>query len=160
MDVALLTAAVPKGRVEQRPLFSDEILFVMSRNHPLAGKKSLTPADLKHSTLLTSNRVPRGESRWFLSAVFGKATPRLRFEYLPLTEAMIDLARAGQGVAILSEWIATPHMKGGDLVAKRLAAGPLRRPWRIAWQKSHRDAAQRLAAALAAFAPHPSLSFF
>jgi LysR family transcriptional regulator for metE and metH len=160
VDVALLTAGVPRGRTDQRPLFSDEIIFVMARSHPLASKKSLTPNDLQTNTLLTSTRVPKGESRWFFKEVFGKARPRLKFEFLPLTEAMIELARAGQGVAVLSEWVASPHLKAGDLVVKRLSSGPLQRPWRIAWQRPHREAAMRLGAALVATAPHPTIPLF
>jgi LysR family transcriptional regulator for metE and metH len=160
VDVALLTTAVTRGRVDQRALFSDEIIFVMSRSHPLAAKKSLSPDDLEQSTLLTSSRTAPGESQWFLKQVFGKARPKLRFDFLPLTEAMIDMARAGHGVAVLSEWVANPHLKTGDLVVKRLSSGPLRRPWRLAWQKPHREAALRLGAALAATAPHPSVSLF
>jgi LysR family transcriptional regulator for metE and metH len=160
VDVALLTTAVTRGKVDQRPLFSDEIIFVMSRTHALAAKKSLTPADLERSTLLTSSRAAPGEALWFSKQVFGKARPKLKFELLPLTEAMIDMARAGHGVAILSEWVANPHLKTGDLVVKRVSSGPLRRPWRLAWQKPHREAALRLGAALAATAPHPSISLF
>jgi len=153
VDIAMLTAAEVKGGLEQAPLFSDEIVFVVAKTHPLAQKKALTPRDLKSATLLSSSRVSPGESHWFLSSVFGRARPRLHFERLPLTEAIVDLTRAGLGVAILSKWIAAPQLKGGDLVAKRLTTGPLLRPWRLAWQRHHRDAAMRLGAALATTAP-------
>jgi LysR family transcriptional regulator for metE and metH len=91
--------------------------------------------------------------RWFNSRVFGRARPRLRFQVLPLTEAILDLARAGMGLAILSEWIASPHLAKGDLVMRRLTSGPLERPWRIAWRREIGDAAHRLLSAIQATAP-------
>jgi LysR family transcriptional regulator for metE and metH len=160
VDVALLTTSAPRGDVDQTDLFSDEIVFVMSRTHPLASRKTITRDDLKRATLLRSSRLPPGEAMWFMRAVFGRAKPRLTFEELPLTEAIVDVARAGRGVAALSEWIAGPHLQSGELVARRLNTGPLLRPWRLAWRKSHRDAALRLGKALAGTAPHPSRMLF
>lgn len=158
IDVALLTSSpVPPGPLGERPLFSDEVVFVVSTTHPLAARKHLTIADLKSATLLTS-RTPDEESRWFMRSVFGRAKPRLRFERFPLTEAILDVARAGMGIAVLSEWIAAPHLGRGDLVAKRLEAGPLCRPWRFAWRRDVEATALRLLAALELAAPRSALA--
>ena len=146
--MALLTTAHSSSReIEVRPLFADELVFVMAASHPLAAKKRLTRADLQAHPLLTS-RVPASTSSWFMSAVFGRARPRLRLEVLPLTEAIIDAARAELGIAALSEWIAGPHLERGDLVARRLTSGPLHRPWRLAWRRAVGEPAERLLVAL------------
>ncbi|AFE09405.1 LysR family transcriptional regulator [Corallococcus coralloides DSM 2259] len=153
LDVALLTTStVPRAGLETRPLFSDEIIFVVAASHPLASRRALTREDLREHTLLTG-QTPAAESHWFMTQVFGRERPRLRVERLPLTEALLDVARAGLGVAVLSEWISTPHLGKGDLVVKRLASGPLRRPWRMAWRKEVGDAALRLLAALESTVP-------
>ncbi|RKH53541.1 LysR family transcriptional regulator [Corallococcus sp. AB049A] len=153
LDVALLTtSSVPRAGIECRPLFSDEIIFVMAASHPLASRKALTRDDLREHTLLTG-QTPAAESHWFMAQVFGRERPRLRIERLPLTEAILDVARAGLGIAVLSEWITTPHLGKGDLVVKRLASGPLRRPWRMAWRNEVQDAALRLHAALESSVP-------
>ncbi|WP_164018967.1 LysR family transcriptional regulator [Pyxidicoccus trucidator] len=153
LDVALVTTSpVPRSGFEERQIFSDEIVFVMSAAHPLASRKALSREDVRESTLLTG-QTPQAEAHWFMTQVFGRERPRLRFERLPLTEAILDVARAGMGVAVLSEWIASPHLGRGDLVVKRLASGPLRRPWRMAWRREVGDAALRLLAALESTAP-------
>jgi LysR family transcriptional regulator for metE and metH len=153
IDAALLTTGrVPAGSLRERPLFTDEVVFVMARDHALAARRALTRADLRAATLLTSN-VPPAEAQWFMRQVFGRERPRLRLERVPLTEAILELARAGMGVAVLSEWIASPHMSAGDLVVKRLASGPLRRPWRLAWRRELGAAGERLLAALEATVP-------
>ncbi|NMO14375.1 LysR family transcriptional regulator [Pyxidicoccus fallax] len=153
IDVALVTSSpVPHAQLEERHIFTDEVLFIMSSSHPLASRKALTRDDLRETTLLTG-QTPPAEAQWFMKQVFGRERPRLRFEQLPLTEALVDVARAGMGVAVLSEWIARPHLDKGGLVAKRFASGPLRRSWRIAWRREVGDAALRLAAALETTAP-------
>ncbi len=148
IDVALLTTAEVPARLGEQALFADEVVFVLAASHPLAAHAALTQADLRAATLLTAP-PPAGELRWFLSRVFGRARPTLAFQRVPLTEAIIDLSRAGMGVAILSEWIAAPHLVRGDLVVRRLTSGPLHRPWRIAWRPEIAPLIPRLCTALA-----------
>ena len=158
VDIALVTTSpVPRGAFGERSLFADEVVFVVAAGHPLAGKRALTRADLRAHALVTSP-TPASEARWFMARVFGRTRPRLRLERFPLTEAILDVTRAGMGIGILSEWIAGPHLGKGGLVAKRLASGPLRRPWRIAWRNDAAAAAARLHGALVATSPRALLA--
>jgi LysR family transcriptional regulator for metE and metH len=156
IDIALLTTSqLPsgsRGKLLEQPLLSDEVVFVVAASHPLAHRKSLTRADLRGHTLITSN-APPAEARWFLASAFGRRVPKLSFLRFPLTEAVMDAARAGMGVAVLSEWMASGYLDTGELSIRRLAAGPLRRPWRIAYRREAALAAQRLAGILANAAP-------
>jgi LysR family transcriptional regulator for metE and metH len=167
IDVALLTTSSIRdakgagGSFAERPLFSDEVVFVVSASHPLAAIPSLTLGHLRaHSLIISSSSL--AERRWFLSSIFGRRRPKLEFIVLPLTEAIIDAARAGMGVAVLSEWIANPYLGSDDLVLKRLASGPLRRPWRVAYRRELASQVESLLIALANAAlelqtPHPRL---
>jgi LysR family transcriptional regulator for metE and metH len=151
LDVALITTSVVgkqrAARLAERPLFSDELLFVVSSDHALAPRRALTPDDLRRYPLLTATTRP-DEGRWFRRMVFGRERPDLRVERLPLTEAILDSARAGLGVAVLSEWMAGPHLGRGDLVTKRLVQGPLERRWRFVYRREVADAALQLLPAL------------
>jgi LysR family transcriptional regulator for metE and metH len=151
LDIALLTTSRIRPPLRDQPLFADEIVFVLAASHPLADRPHLTPDDLRAHPIISSTNTPDPELRWFAHAVFGRRQPsveRLRF---PLTEAIVDAARAGMGIAVLSEWIAQPYLDP-TLVAKRLRK-PLRRPWRIAYRPQAADRARQLAAALAGLAP-------
>ncbi|HEX7663598.1 MAG TPA: LysR family transcriptional regulator [Polyangiaceae bacterium] len=147
IDIALLTTArTPKGCLEA-PLFTDEVVFLVAASHPLAEKTFLTLADLMSNPLIVSSQTPPAETKWFLNAV-AKGKPIgsevLRF---PLTEAIVDAARAGMGIAVMSEWIATTYLGAGDLVVKRMKK-PILRPWKIAYRKALATEAKQLAAAL------------
>ena len=137
---------VQKENQPEKLVCEAEVLF--EDNGPLTGMKLVG---------FSLWRAPDGEVQWFFTRVFGSARPRLKLERLPLTEAILDVTRAGVGVAVMSEWIALPHLTKGDLVAKRLATGPLRRPWRIAWRAEAAEAAARLFPALEATIPHARL---
>lgn len=154
IDLALLTTAeVPKARgLAEAPLFSDEVVFVLGARHALAHARHLTPALLQTEPLITGN-TPPAEARWFTSSVFGRRVPKLHYLHFPLTEAIMDAARAGMGIAVLSEWMASAYLGSGDLVVKRLASGPLRRPWRIAYRREAHATAERLRGALQSAVP-------
>lgn len=151
IDVALLTTSKVRAPIRELPLFADEIVFVVAADHPLAERAAITAADLRAHTILGSTNTPEPEIRWFGHAVFGAKIPALDRLGLPLTEAIVDAARAGLGVAVLSEWIAAPYLDRG-LVSKRFER-PLRRPWRIAFRPEAADRARQLAVALAGLAP-------
>jgi LysR family transcriptional regulator for metE and metH len=157
IDIALLTTSPVDAPLEERGMFADEIVFVVADTHPLARRKWITRRDLCAYPLLNSE-TPVAATRWFATRVFGKSRPAVRVLRFPLTEAIIDLTRAGLGIAILSEWIAGPYLAEGGLVIKRLASGPLRRPWRVAYRRDVADVATRLVAAIEGSAPRACLA--
>jgi LysR family transcriptional regulator for metE and metH len=152
VDIALLTTSPIRGDVREEALFSDEIVFVVARSHPLARRAAITADDLRSNVIITSP-TPPAEAAWFLKSVFGRKTPALDFLSFPLTEAVMDAARAGMGVAVMSEWIASTYLADDALVVKRFAGKPLRRPWRIAYRKEAAATAKRLRGLLETQAP-------
>jgi LysR family transcriptional regulator, regulator for metE and metH len=153
IDIALLTTSPLRAGLLELPLFADEVVFLVGSKHPLAARAAITKADLEAYPLITSSLTPNPETRWFVNRVFGKKKPKLEQLRFPLTEAIVDAARAGMGIAILSEWIASPYLNSGELELKRFAGRPLRRPWRIAFRPESAEAARLLASALEPAAP-------
>src|SRR5262249_11834735 len=66
IDVALISEApTPRSRrLVDRPLFADEVVFVMAASHRLAARPSLARADLQGVPLYTS-RAPTRDMTWF-----------------------------------------------------------------------------------------------
>jgi LysR family transcriptional regulator for metE and metH len=153
VDIALLTTASVRAPLLESKLFSDEVVFLVSVTHPLASRAGIAPADLARHPIIVSTQTPEAEARWFFARVFGRSKPKLERLRFPLTEAIVDAARAGMGIAILSEWIAAPYLESGDLVVLRLKSGALHRPWRMAFRPEAAAPARRLAAALQHAAP-------
>jgi LysR family transcriptional regulator for metE and metH len=142
-----------RGGLAERALFADEVVFVMSTSHRLASRSTLTRADLQDEALFTS-RAPTRDMGWFLKPLAGRKTDRpLNYQVLPLTEAVVDFARAGLGIGVLSEWVAAPHLRHGELIAKRLTSGAILRPWRLVWRKPVESIALHLAQILEQAAP-------
>ncbi|MGE0397980.1 MAG: LysR family transcriptional regulator [Kofleriaceae bacterium] len=153
VDVALLTTGRVASQLLEEPLFADEIVFVVSAKHPLAARAAIGIEDLEAHPLIGSTATPVAEQQWFVKQVFGRRTPRVERLMFPLTEAVIDAARAGMGIAPMSEWVARPYVATGDLVAKRFRGKRLHRPWRLAYRRAVAERARQLSAVLVGAPP-------
>ncbi len=159
LDAALLTTSKAPPALRDEPLFHDEIVFLVSRRHPLARAQTLAVRDLLEHPLIVSTATPEAEARWFTRQVFSREQ-RPTYLRFPLTEAIVDAARAGLGIAVMSEWIASPYVADDELVLKRLRKKRLSRPWRFAFRPEAAEAARRLRAVLQATVPRlPSRAF-
>src|SRR5260370_33090493 len=99
----------------------------MAASHRLAARASLSRVDLRGETLLTS-RVPTRAMGWYHKPLAAAREAPLSYQVLPLTEAVIDFAPAGMGIGVLSEWVAEPHLRRADLLARRPAPALAARP--------------------------------
>ena len=128
-DVDIALAYLPDGRNAGREedVFSDEMFAVMSTSHPLATRRYLNPGNFVDETL-----VLYGGKRFALVdqvlAPAGVSPARIR--QVRLTEAMIELARAGQGIAVLAGWALNDLNSRDGLAAVRIGRAGYRRTWR------------------------------
>ena len=98
LDLAILTNDVSDPRLKLRRLFTDEMVVLVSRHHRWASRTSVSPRQLADEHLLLYSSSP--EESFVLQRVLTPAgvTPA-RLSFIMLTEAMIEMARAGLGVA-------------------------------------------------------------
>ena len=55
-----------------------------------------------------------------------------RIREIMLTEAIVELVKAGMGVAVLARWSVTPQIVSGELRAVRLTRAGFYRDWSVA----------------------------
>jgi LysR family transcriptional regulator for metE and metH len=128
VDLAILIDPAPDRRLRLRPLFSDEMVAIVAKGHPLARRRWLTARELAGEHLLLYSSVP--EESFLLRRVLKPAGLKpARVSFIMLTEAMIELARAGVGVGILPRWSAQRAIAGGAVVALAVTRRAMRRQW-------------------------------
>jgi DNA-binding transcriptional LysR family regulator len=92
VDLAILIDSVPDRRLRLRPLFTDEMVAIVARSHPLAGRRWLSAQDLAREHLLLYSSVPE-ESFLLRKVLAPEGLQPARVSFIMLTEAMIELAR-------------------------------------------------------------------
>lgn len=127
IDIAVVTD-VPEGEMfRSTPLFDDELVFVLSPKHRLASRRFLKAVDLADETVLV---YPPRETSTLMKRVLTPAGIRpADIMELPLTEAILEMAASGLGIAFVAEWVAKPHVKSRRIITRRLARRGYRRTW-------------------------------
>jgi LysR family transcriptional regulator, regulator for metE and metH len=134
LDVAIVSSDADDPRLALSPIFGDEMVVVMSRRHRLARRPFVRPADLAGETILVY--PPREESLLAQIVSQAGAVPG-EVRDVPLTEAIIELARAGQGIGFLARWAVPPGRSG--LSKRPLGRSGYRRQWKVATLRGHRS---------------------
>jgi LysR family transcriptional regulator for metE and metH len=127
IDLAIMSDRVRDRRLATRPLFEDELLVIMAPNHRLAGRAVVEPHDLADETVII---YPPKEESTLLQRVLIPAgvTPRA-LQQVQLSEAIVELVKAGLGVATMARWAVEPYVRGGALRTARLTRKGFRRRW-------------------------------
>ena len=130
LDLALVSGNAPDPRLRLRPLFEDELVVVMSPAHPLTERPFIRPRDVAPENLFMYTGPEENTAMQRVLAPAG-VTPR-RTTRVILTEAILQLVAAGQGIAVLSSWSVAPAVEAGLVAARSLTRRGLRRRWRSA----------------------------
>jgi LysR family transcriptional regulator for metE and metH len=127
LDVAICSSRVEDERCESTPLFDDEMVAVLATDHRLARKRTLTPADFAEENLLLYN-WPKTANRIYREFLMPVAVEPRATTHVQLTEAMLELVKAGLGVAVLACWAVKKQAAAKEIVVRPLAPA-LRRHW-------------------------------
>ncbi len=124
------TPHVPSG-LNASTLTTDELVVVVSRRHPWAGRTNLTLAELARTPLVT-REAGSGTREAFEQLVPGAAqTPPL--QTLPSNAAVMVAVGAGSGPAVLSRLAVRTALAEHRLVEVPLVEGKLLRPLQAIW---------------------------
>lgn len=127
LDIAIVSNPDEDSELAEFPLFSDELFAVMSTQHPLAQQKFLQPQQFSEQTLI----LYTGNKHAIVEEVLTPAgvSPGLIMQ-VRITEAIVELARSGQGIAIIAGWAFDDLPDCGGLASVRITSKGFRRTWR------------------------------
>ena len=137
IDLGLVFDTTPDPRIRSVPLFEDENVVVMAPGHPLTTRTIVRPEDLLDEPLFLYS-TPLEESVLYQRILRPAGVRPGQVQHVQLTEAAIELVKAGLGVSVLAQWVVEPYLKSGQLVGRRLGSKGYRRHWRAATLRSAR----------------------
>jgi LysR family transcriptional regulator, regulator for metE and metH len=131
VDVAIIYSLPRHPRVVTRELFRDELVAVVPEHHPLARKPYLVARDFEPETLICHYAEP--DRSVFDREVLDPAgvKPRRVLE-VHVTGAVIEMVRAGMGLAVLPLWALPASRRESGLRILRVTKRGLFRTWHVA----------------------------
>src|SRR5688500_6225137 len=128
LDLAIVAGEVDERRLGCTSLFEDEQVVVVAPNHPLAARAFVEPEDLRneHLSLYTTHSSDNSVLREVLRPA--GVEPR-HLTRVQLTEAIVELVKAGLGVSVLARWAIAPQLRERSLVGIPLTVRGFHRRW-------------------------------
>jgi len=135
LDLAIVSRQQANPRAEFWPLFEDELVVVASPRHPLARRAWMRPEDFADEHLFLYSISPRQST--VMEEILRPAgvIPR-KVSHVDLTEAILEMVRAGLGIAVFARWAVAPLVAAGELKALRLTRWGFRRSWQAATRRA------------------------
>jgi len=133
LDVAIVSDPVRDRRLVSVPLFDDEMVAIVEPRHPLAMQPFVKPEDFATETLLTYS--PKEDNTVYQRLLVPAGVSPAGFQQVQLTEAIIELVKAGLGVAVLARWAVEPYIRNGSVRALSLTRRGYHRVWSAAMLK-------------------------
>jgi LysR family transcriptional regulator for metE and metH len=149
IDVGLTNSARQNSKLRYKPLFRDEFVVIVSKEHPFCAKSYISPNDFLDQHLIIYS-APEDNRVFQQILVPAGVTPK-RVSSVRLTEAIVEMVKAGLGIGILSKWSIAQQLESGVVKAIPLTRRGFCRTWYAATLKTanppeHLDAFIRLLA--------------
>lgn len=128
IDVGIALEPRNEAQIEFRPLFTDELAFLVDAAHPWALKGAVIRADLPKQNYILYSKA---------SYTFRLVEDYFRREGMDLhsvielgsMEAIKEMVKLGLGVGVAAPWIAQNEIKQGELFCLSIGKRKLRRNW-------------------------------
>lgn len=131
LDLAIINQPPRDHRIHVRPLFQDEHAAIVAPSHKWAKRAFVTPEELASERLYLYSRSI--EDSYIVQHVMRPAgvVPR-GATFLQLTEAILEMVKAGLGVSVLPTWSIAPAIASGAVRAVRITKAGVYREWNAA----------------------------
>ena len=148
-DIGLIEGEIDDPTLSISQIAEDEMVLVVGRMHPWAGRASVLPSDLSETQWVL--REPGSGTRsifetWLAEAGIAADSLQIALEF-PSNEAIRGAVEAGAGATVISRLVADAMLRIGSLVQIGLAL-PKRRFYALRHKERHITHAERAFAAL------------
>ncbi|MFI5178310.1 MAG: LysR family transcriptional regulator [Vicinamibacterales bacterium] len=128
LDLAIMSTPVRNRHLVSHELFEDELMLLVAASHPLASQPAVRLSDFRDLTMFTYS--PREESSFINETLRQAGVSPATVQPVQITEALIELVRAGLGVAVLARRAVQPHVEAArGLRAIPITARGVYRQW-------------------------------
>lgn len=136
IDIAIVSNPSSESDLADRTLFTDELYAVMSTEHPFSTRRYLNPSNFSEQTMI----LYTGTKHAVLEEVLYPAgISPAQIMQVRMTEAIVELARSGQGIAVLAGWAFNDLDNKEGLVPVRITQRGFKRTWRAVINDNYAD---------------------
>jgi LysR family transcriptional regulator for metE and metH len=128
VDLVIVSGEVNRRGIVLRPLFEDELRFIMPPGHRLDGKQYVEGSDIVGEDFITYTRIPEPDREYARLFRPSNSYPNWT-ETVEVPEAIVEMVAAGLGTSVLAGWAVEAAIDSGRIVAARVGPDGIQVPW-------------------------------
>ena len=128
LDLAITSTITRNQKLMFKPLFKDEMVVIVSPDHPLASRAFVNARDFASEHLLVY-ALPKEDLTIYQKVLIPSGVSPRHVSHVELTEAIIEMVKAGLGVGVMARWAVKQHVDAGTLRAVSLTPRGFHRQW-------------------------------
>jgi LysR family transcriptional regulator for metE and metH len=126
---AVITSNLDRNpAIEYTELFRDEQVAIVPKGHPWEGKAYLEAEDFANENVIIYSKPLESITLFRQLLIPRNISPKKIIE-MQLTEAHIEMVKAGYCVEVISKWAIEPYLKTQPIMAIPVTKNGLRRTW-------------------------------
>ncbi len=141
-DIVLVAGRFPERSARIYPLFEDELVAVITPDHPYAGREFLIGEDFRDIDYVTYSLEHEhgfeGEKLFRPGKLFPGSVIKAGN-----SDAVLAMVEAGFGLSVLSRWAVAEQENSGRLITKRLTKDGIFVTWNALTRRRDRDQGSR-----------------
>jgi LysR family transcriptional regulator for metE and metH len=115
IDLAITNNLKAANGIKFEKLFDDEQVALVPAKHPFAIKKVIQPADFANQKLIIY-KEDISSDYFAQNMLIPKGIHPAKVIKMQLTEARVELVKAGMGIAVLSRWLVKPFVRDSNAI--------------------------------------------
>ncbi len=127
-DLAIVNAKHNGKGIAYLKLFDDEMVAVVRKDHPWTSRPYVSARHFADQHLIGYD-IPFEEVVFNKQVLKPSGITPMSLLKLPTTDAIIEMVKAGMGVAAMNLWSVRPYLESPDLRALRLTRNGYQRTW-------------------------------
>ncbi|MGY4356354.1 DNA-binding transcriptional LysR family regulator [Bradyrhizobium sp. i1.3.6] len=143
VDVALVAEPNPKWSDRSLLLWSERVVAALPANHPLTGREVVHWGELRHESLLMSQRGPGPEFLKLLIGKLGSSDACLLLRHDVVLDRLLSLVGVGWGILLILESATGAVYPGVTFREVHDAEGPTRLSFRAYWRQDNSNPSLR-----------------
>lgn len=129
IDIAVVSGDVVQAGLANVQMFEDQLLYIMSPNHRLAGRGFVKGNDIIGESFITYTKVPEPDREF--ARLFRPTDSYPKWvATVELPEAIVELVASDLGTSVLSSWALQSALAEGRIVGARVTEAGITVPWR------------------------------
>jgi LysR family transcriptional regulator for metE and metH len=128
IDVAIVARGERRAGFEYHELFTDDLVVIVSPSHPGARRPWFEAEHFRDEHLLRYTADAQGTTVVRELLAPAGVMPR-ESSYVPAMEAMVEMVKAGIGIATVAAWAVAPAIRERTLVSIPITRSGWRRTW-------------------------------